>query len=132
MIVLDEHFPESQRQLLKSWRISVRKIGVDVGRAGMDDDEIIPFLRTLRRPTFVTRDYGFYRRIHCHRRYCLICLEVGQYDAASFTRRVLSHSEFDTESKRMGAVVRAFHVGLTVWRPNAEKEARLLWEQANE
>jgi hypothetical protein len=90
MIVLDEHFPESQRQLLRSWRVSVRQIGRDVGRAGMDDDEIIPFLIHLRRPTLFTLDFGFYKRSLCHPRYCLICLEVGQYESASFVRRVLA------------------------------------------
>ena len=62
MIVLDENFTESQRQLLRGWRISVRQIGYDIGRSGMDDDEIIPFLLRLRRPTFFTLDRGFYKR----------------------------------------------------------------------
>jgi hypothetical protein len=43
--VLDENIVESQRQLLRSWRIRVQRIGHDVGRAGMQDEQIIPFLR---------------------------------------------------------------------------------------
>jgi hypothetical protein len=42
--VLDENIVESQRQLLHGGRIRVRQIGHDLGRAGMPDEEIIPFL----------------------------------------------------------------------------------------
>ena len=59
MNILDENVPMNQRQILQSWRISIRQIGCDVGRKGMKDDEIIPFLHSLRRPTFFTRDLGF-------------------------------------------------------------------------
>ena len=44
MIVIDENFPESQRQLLRGWRIPIRQIGYEVGRKGMKDDEIIALL----------------------------------------------------------------------------------------
>jgi len=78
MIILDENFPESQRQLLRGWRVPLRQIGYEVGRKGMQDDEIFPFLRHRRRTTFFTLDLGFYRRQLCHRRYCLVCVDVGQ------------------------------------------------------
>lgn len=42
MNILDENVLKSQRQILQSWRISIRQIGYDVGRRGMKDDEIIP------------------------------------------------------------------------------------------
>ena len=44
MNILDENVPESQRQLLRSWRIRVSQIGDDVGRKGMKDEAIIPLL----------------------------------------------------------------------------------------
>jgi len=86
--VLDENIIKDQRQLLRSWRISVRQIGYNIGRRGMQDEEIIPFLLRLRRPTFFTRDLGFYQRSLCHRQYCLVCLAVEKYEAAIFIRRV--------------------------------------------
>lgn len=129
MIVLDENFPESQRQLLRSWRIPVRQIGYEVGRRGMKDDEIIPFLLQLRRPTFFSLDLGFYKRSQCHARYCLVCLDVRQYEAASFVRRLLRHEEFDTTAKRLGAVIRVSHRGLAVWRLHREEERHLNWTE---
>jgi hypothetical protein len=62
MIVLDENIPEDQRLLLRSWRIRAYQVGRDVSRAGIKDEQIIPLLLTLRRPTFFTRDLGFLTR----------------------------------------------------------------------
>ncbi len=47
MNILDENVPESQRQLLRSWRIRVSQIGDDVGRKGMKDEAIIPLLHSF-------------------------------------------------------------------------------------
>ncbi len=106
MNILDESIRPNQRRLLRAWHISVRHIGSDIGQEGMKDDEIIPLLLTLRRPTFFTPDFNFYKRRLCHARYCLVCLDVRQDEAATFVRRFLRHPEFDTEAKRMGAVIR--------------------------
>jgi hypothetical protein len=56
---LDENIPRSQRLLLVSWGIHVKRIGVDIGRKGLQDEEIIPLLHSLRQPTFMTRDEDF-------------------------------------------------------------------------
>ena len=106
MNVLDEQIPEDQRRLLRSWRVPVRHIGYDIGRQGIKDPEIIPFLLALRRPTFFSLDFDFYNRQFCHTRYCLVCMEVRQPHVATFVRRFLRHSEFDTAAKRMGKVIR--------------------------
>jgi len=125
--VLDENFPPNLRQLLRSWHVPVRHIGYDTGRKGMKDDEIIPFLLSLRRPTLFTLDLGFYRRNLCHTRYSLVCLNVEQPEAASFVRRLLRHSEFDAQAKRMGTVIRVSPTRISVWRLHAENEVFLNW-----
>jgi hypothetical protein len=100
----------------------VRQIGVDIARKGLQDQEILPFLHHLHRPTFFTRDRGFYRREVCHRQYGIVCLEV-----AIFVRRVLRHPCLHTQAKRMGTVVRACHRGLGVWQIHAQEEWVILW-----
>jgi len=42
MILFDENIPDSQRHLLRGWRIRVHQIGHEIGRSGMKDKEIIP------------------------------------------------------------------------------------------
>ena len=127
MNILDENIPESQRQLLRSWRIRVRQIGYEVGRGGMKDDRIIPLLHLLKRPTFFTRDVGFYDHRLCHLHYCLVYLAVSQYEAASFIRRFLRHPMFNAQTRRIGKVVRVSHAGIRVWRLHGAGEERLRW-----
>ena len=127
MNLLDENIPDSQRQLLRSWRFRVRQIGHEVGRKGMKDEQIIPLLHRLDSVTFFTRDLGFYHRQLCHRSYCLVCLSVGQYEAASFIRQLLRHPSLNTETKRMGKVIRVAHAGLQIWKLHAEEEEKLGW-----
>ena len=128
MNILDENIIDSQRQLLQSWRISVRQIGYEVGRQGMKDEAIIPLLHQLRRPTFFTRDSDFYNPHLCHAEYCLVYLAVKKDEAATFIRRFLRHPEFDTEAKRMGAMIHVSHSGLSVWRLHAEQEVKVDWQ----
>jgi hypothetical protein len=126
--ILDENIIDNQRRQLKSWRISVRQIGYEVGRKGMKDREIIPFLHQLSQPTFFTRDDDFYERRLCHARYCLVHLDVRKEEVATFVRRVLRHRAFKTKVKRMGKVIRASHVGLSVWNLDTEKEEHFDWD----
>ena len=128
MILLDENFPESQRQLFRAWQTPVRQIGVEISRKGIQDDEIIPLLLRMRQPTFFTLDDDFYSRRLCHARYCLVCVAVAQYEAAAFVRRFRRHQDFDTEAKRIGAVIRLSHAGIFLWRLHVEEEARLDWD----
>jgi len=130
MILLDENIPEDQCQLLRKWRFRIRQIGQGVGRQGMKDEErIVPLLHKLDRPTFFTRDLGFFDLDRCHDGYCLVCLNVSQKDVARFVRRFLRHPSFDTKAKRMGAVIRVNPTGLTVWRLNARKTDHVPWKR---
>lgn len=130
MNILDENILKDQRQMLLNRHVPFRQIGYEVGRKGMKDDEITPFLLGLRRPTLFTLDLGFYKRNLRHRRYCLACLDVDEKEAAIFIRRLLRHREFDTQAKRMGAVIRVSSVGLSVWRLHGKKEMLFHWTES--
>lgn len=132
MNVLDEDIPKSQRLLLESRGVRVRQIGVHIGWRGMADEAIPPMLLRHRRPTFFTRDEGFYDRSLCHAGYSLIYLDVNKYETAAFIRRVLRQKDLNTQAKRMGTVVRVSAAGLWVWRAHASRVARLLWKWSGE
>ncbi len=127
MNILDENIREDQRGLLQRWGIPIHQIGVDIGRKGMQDEEIIPFLHTLSDSSFFTRDLGFGDRKLCHPQYCLVCLAIGKDEVAVFVRRILRHTEADTKAKRMGAIIRVSHAGFSIWRRNTPKETYLHW-----
>ena len=127
MNVLDENVSRIQRQLLQDRRMPIRHIGYEIGRKGMKDDEIIRFLLTLHHPTFFTLDRDYFNRGLCHARYCLVFLDVKRDESVVFIRHLLRHKEFDTQAKRMGAVIRISYAKLFLWRLHAEKEIHYAW-----
>ena len=114
--MLDENLPAGQRHLLRSWRIRFRQIGVDVAARGTKDADLIPVLHHLPQPTFFSLDNDFYRPDWVHARYCLVWLDVRRRQAAEFIRRFLRHPAFNTQAKRMGAVVRLSSSGCKATR----------------
>src|SRR5712692_2011023 len=133
MNVLDENIIAPEREPLRAWRIHFRSIGDEVGRLGMNDHkEIIPLLHTLQRPTFFTRDHGFYHPTLLHSGYCLVYLEVEADETAEYLRRLLRHQLFRTRSQRVGKVVRVRHSGVRYWQVREKRERALRWCLAEE
>jgi hypothetical protein len=128
MNVLDENIPESQRLLLRKRRMRARQIGLDLGRKGMKDREIVRLLHGLDQATFFTLDSDFYNRRLCHEGYCLVYLDVEEDAAGRYVRLLLRHSAFNSQNKRMGCVIRVSPVGLAVWRIHETQERRLSWD----
>ena len=127
MLVLDENVPAGQRLLLRKWRVHFRVIGVDVASWGTTDENLIPALHCLARPTFFTLDRNFYRRDWVHRGYCLVWLDVADDRAAEFVRRFLRHPKFDTQTKRMGNVARVHPGGIRYWQRVAQGWQSVEW-----
>jgi hypothetical protein len=128
MILLDENIPEGQRRALRRSRVALRQIGVDLGRAGMKDDEIFPLLHGLSRPTFFTCDSDFNHYRVCHPKYCLVYLDVDEGRVAEFVRRLLGHPKFNTKTKRMGLVIRIDESLITVRKYKQRSIRRFGWE----
>lgn len=128
MIVLDENFIEDERERLRAWHIPARHIGYDIGRKGIGDEEIIPFLQTLTRPTFFSEDAHFFRKRLCHAKYCIVQLDVKTTQMARYARQFLHHPEFDTHAKRMGTVIRVSPTGLAVWRVHRTTPEKFSWK----
>ena len=129
MIILDENIPEGQWQLLRSWRVRALLVGRDISEKGIKDDRLTGFLVGQRRPTFFTRDDGFYDRKLCHGRYCLVFLAVRPSESAAFVRRVLRHPRFRTRAQRLGTVIRASSAGLQMWKLHEEQEIIVSWNE---
>src|SRR5262249_51455139 len=97
------------------------------GLKGMHDDEVITLLRSLRRPTLITRDRDFFNKRHCDPRYCLVFLNVRPLEVARYARRFIRHPEFKTWAQRTGRVVRVAPTGITSWRQHAAQVGRHRW-----
>jgi hypothetical protein len=127
MNILDENIIESQCQRLRGWRIRFRQIGIEIGRLGLKDKEIITLLHGINQPTFFTRDVDFNDPSFCHSRYCLVYLAVRKDEVASFVKRFLRHEAFKIKAKRMGLVVQVSHTGINVWRLNKVEHENVFW-----
>ena len=128
MLVLDENLPARQRLLLRSWRIRFRFVGEEVAFAGAKDENLIPVLHRLPKPTFFTLDHDFYRPELVHRGYCLVWLDVRGRQAAEFVHRFLRRPAFDSQAKRMGLVVRVHLEGVEYWQIGKYARNSVPWE----
>lgn len=128
MIILDENIIVPEQDRLRGWRIRSQRIGGDVGWKGMkDQNDVIPLLHSLRRPTFFTRDHDYHNRALLHAGYCLVCLDVDFDEVAEYVRRFLRHKSFRTQAQRMGKVVRVRHSGLSWWEAGGKAERAASW-----
>ncbi|HUD99562.1 MAG TPA: hypothetical protein VMR62_08305 [Bryobacteraceae bacterium] len=119
MILLDENSLRSQREFLEARRLPVRKVGLDWGRPGMTDGEILTELRGARQVTFFTRDADFYRRSLCHPAYCLVVIAASAEQLASYATRLLRHRSFRTHALRMAKVLRLQPSRILCWVRNS-------------
>ena len=127
MNLLDENFPEDQRPLLRDWRVPHRQIGREIADHGAQDPNIIPLLHRFGHVTFFTQDEDFFKPRLCHKRYCLVWLNVKPGEAASYVRRFLRHPAFRTDAKRMGSVARVNADGIRWWQLGQPRKSRLPW-----
>ncbi len=127
MILLDENIAEGQREALTNWKSSIKQIGFNVSAKGIKDSEIIPFLLTLTRPTLITRDKGLYRRQLCHHRYSIVVFDVHPNEVALYAIPFFHHKKFDTQSKRLGKIVRVSTGGMTAWTLSGQREIHVTW-----
>jgi len=130
MLLLDENLPADQHRLLRKWRIRFRIIGVDEAESGLDDENLLPLLHRLPRPTFFTLDRDFYRLDWAHPNHCLAWLDVPSSDSAEYIRRFLRLPTFDTQAKRMGVVARIYVGGVVRWQAKRSASQSLRWPVA--
>ena len=127
MNVLDENIADWQREALRKQRIRAQHIGRGFGRASIQDDEIIPLLHQLTRPTFFSCDAHFYRRELCHAGYCLVRLDVEDRNVTDAIRRYLRHSRFSRWAQRRGTVAHVSRSGIRFWQLHAAAEEAVSW-----
>jgi len=126
--ILDENLIVPEQDRLRAWRIPCQRIGGELGWKGMkDQNDVIPLLHSMRRPTFFTRDRDYYRHALLHSGYCLVYLDVDFDEVAKYARRFLRHKDFRTQAQRMGKVVRVHQRGVSYWQVSLKGERALEW-----
>ena len=100
MIILDENIIDSQRTQLINWGYHIKQIGYELGEKGVLDEAIIPLLEKNKDFILFTRDKGFYNPKNTGKGFSIAVLFINQNEVASFIRRFLKHSQFNTHAKR--------------------------------
>ena len=129
MNVLDENVPRDQADLLRQWGIRFRSISRDLGYQGIHDDDILPLLLSLKKPTLLTRDEDFFGRNFAHPRYCLVWFDVAVEETAFFIRRFLRHPDFRANARRLGKVIRVHVRQVEYWTKDAERLSEVEWKE---
>ncbi|MEW6304343.1 MAG: hypothetical protein AB1705_12775 [Verrucomicrobiota bacterium] len=127
MNVLDENIPKDQADLLAAWKIRFRSLSRDLGAAGISDEDILPLLLNLKRPTFLTRDEDFFVRDKLHAPYSLVWFDVATSETAFYIRRFLRHPQFNTITKRLGKVIAIRPSAIQYWTKNSQSPSQEDW-----
>ena len=118
-LILDEHVAiPIVLPPLKKW-ISVGRIQDLRPGELILDDRVPQILRTLRKPTFVTIDNGFWRQSLCNPGYCLLCFDLRddqQDHIPDLMRRLFHVADFQTRSIRMGKIARVRLHAVDYWQ----------------
>lgn len=117
-VVLDDQLDvQIMLPALENWITAVRLRDLRPSEHILDD-RVPEILRTLRMPTFVTTDHGFWNRRLCHSDYCIVYFELlteEQELLPGLLRRLLRVPEFHTRALRMGKVCRVQDDTVTYW-----------------
>jgi len=75
-----------------------------------------------------THDEDFFKASLCHSHYALVYLDVTDKETAEFIRRFLKHPAFDTQTKRLGLVVRVRPRAVQYWRKGRSGLQTVEWQ----
>jgi hypothetical protein len=125
--VLDENITRDQADLLRGWGIRFRSISRDLANQGIGDDDIVPLLLRLKKPTLLTRDSDFFDRTLVHAAYALVWFDVERNETAFFIRHFLRDRRFRMSAQRLGKVIRVHQLGIEYWSRNGSI-SHVSWE----
>jgi len=113
---------------LRAARVRARQVGFEVGRPEWQDQEgILRYLHRLKRPTFTTRDLGFFRPRMLHADHCIVVVDSPVLETASLVRRFLRHRRFRTQALRTGCVIRLTARSLAYWQIGQARQQQSDW-----
>jgi hypothetical protein len=94
--ILDEDIPDDLYQLLLSWRLRIGRIGIDVGRLGMKDREIVCSIRCTGQHSSLSIEAFQAEPVSWPLLFGY--LDVHEAQAAEYIRRTLRDEEFNTRT----------------------------------
>jgi hypothetical protein len=117
-LILDDQLKALQvLRPLRKW-ITVQRLRDLRPNQQILDDRVPQILWTLKQPTFVTIDHGFWKRSLCHPDYTILVFALRddqQILLPGLLRALLRRQEFRTRKNRMGKVARISTTAIDYW-----------------
>jgi hypothetical protein len=130
-LILDDQLDVHEvLEVIQEW-ITAQRLGDLRPGEHVLDDRVPEILLTLRQPTFVTIDHGFWDRQLCHAGYAILYFaltENHQEILPGLLRRLLRRPEFRTRASRMGKVARITPTGIAWWQLNDTVLYQMAWK----
>jgi len=129
-LVLDDQLGASEVLApIRQW-FSVRRLREIRPREQILDDRVPEVLLSVKEPTFVTIDQGFWDRRFCNPGYCLLYFAIrdDQQDLLpELLRKLLRRTEFRSRSRRMGVVARVSSRRVDYWTFRSPRLQHMVW-----
>jgi hypothetical protein len=96
------------------------------------DDRVPQILWTLKEPTFVTIDLGFWKKSLCHPDYAILVFALRddqQVQLPGLLRALFRRREFHTRKNRMGKIARISTASIDYWEFHGEQIRRIDWKR---
>jgi hypothetical protein len=84
-------------------------------------------LHRVKKATFFSRDFDFFKTDLCHSNYSLVVVAAPGKETASFIRRFLRHPKFKTKAMRCGKVIRLSPRIISWWEIGNEQQQDMIW-----
>jgi len=127
-IILDEHLNRKRVLIpIHSWT-TVQSIDDLRPHEVIKDDRVLQLLHTLKQPTFVTIDDGFWDKNLRHPGYCLIYFVLSddqQDQIPPLLKQLFRFDAFKTKAARMGLVARVHPPHVDYWQWGDEERHTL-------
>jgi hypothetical protein len=129
--ILDDHLPEPEvLEPIRRWASAQFVRFLRPGEIVLDE-RIPEILLTLKQPTFITIDQGFWSRRWCHPGYCIVyfALRNDQQELIPQLLRELLHKpDFRSRASRMGRVARVSSASIEYWSAQQSGLQQLAWK----
>jgi hypothetical protein len=130
-LILDDQLKASQvLEPLRKW-ITVQRLRDLRPHQQILDDRVPQILWTLKQPTFVTIDHGFWKRTLCHPNYAILVFALRddqQVLLPELCRALLRRTEFRKRKSRMGKVARISTTAIDYWEFPGKQSQHVDWK----
>jgi len=131
-LVLDDQLKASHvLQPIRKW-ITVQRLRDLRPHQLILDDRVPQILWTLKQPTFVTIDHGFWKKTFCHPDYAILVFSLRddqQVHLPGLLRALLQRPGFRTRKNRMGKVARISTTAIDYWEFSRTQLQHFDWKR---